>query len=326
MLQIKDNIELFKTLEQELTANEEFKEAFESNHIVLVPDAYTDFKPKEKKYPDYFGRLVLGRHISAFCRGDQLAFANIQGQLRNLTHDPNDIVSVDEIESREAKPYDEKKVMENIIKQGLNVIKAHLEHLKDHGETELLKQAREVLNKKNIKIDIEKDNKGNKHFSGCPGAKAMDFSQSEEPVTEEGERTSQLRQWPVQLHLVSPMATYFQGKDVVLAADCVAYALADFHKNYLKGKSLAIACPKLDSEQEVYVEKITALIDQAKIKTLTVMTMKVPYCSGLLMIAKKGAEQAKRKIQIKHVIVSIKGKVLTLQKLLDKTCPPCYHL
>jgi ferredoxin len=222
------------------------------------------------------------------------------------------------IEEREAEPYDEKKVMGNIIKQGPNVIKAHLEHLKDHGEKEFLKQAIEALKEKNIEIPegiIDKEEKGpeHKHFAGCPGARVMDFSEGEGPAggSEEGERSSQLRQWPVQLHLVPPTAPYFQGADVVLAADCTAYALADFHKDHLKGKALAIACPKLDSEQEIYKEKIIAMIDEAKINTLTVMIMEVPCCYGLLALAKEAAVRAKRKVPIKAVTVGIKGGILS---------------
>ena len=89
-----------------------------------------------------------------------------------------------------------------------------------------------------------------------------------------------------------------------------AYALGDFHKDYLKGKTLAIACPKLDSEQEIYKEKLKALIDEAKINTLTVMIMQVPCCRGLLAIAQQVAGEAKRKIPIKLVIVGIKGEIL----------------
>ena len=215
------------------------------------------------------------------------------------------------IEEREAEPYDERKVMRNIVKQGKNTIKAHLEHLREHGEMGYFKEAVEFLKEKNIKIDLEDDKMKAKHFNGCPGAKMMDFSEAGQEGSEEGKRASQLRQWPVQLHLVSPMAPYYQGKDVVLAADCVAYALGDFHKDYLKGKSLAIACPKLDSEQDVYTEKITSLIDDAKINTLTVMTMEVPCCAGLLHIAKQAAENSKRKIPIKSVTVAISGKILS---------------
>ena len=102
-------------------------------------------------------------------------------------------------------------------------------------------------------------------------------------------------------------APYFQEKDILLAADCVPFALADFHKDYLKGKSLAIACPKLDSEQEIYIDKVAALIDDAKINTLTVIIMKVPCCMGLTQIAKSGVDKATRKIPIKQVVVDVAG-------------------
>jgi len=149
------------------------------------------------------------------------------------------------------------------------------------------------------------------HHAGCPGAAVIDYSdQAPAEKDLEGSRPSQLRQWPVQLHLVPPNAPYFQGKDVVLAADCVAYALGDFHKDYLKGKGLAIACPKLDEGQEEYIQKITAMIDVAKINTLTVMIMQVPCCSGLLQVAKAGAAKAKRKIPIKLIVVGLQGEIL----------------
>ncbi|MDP8259055.1 MAG: 4Fe-4S binding protein [Candidatus Aadella gelida] len=217
-------------------------------------------------------------------------------------------------EEREAEAYNEKEVMKNIVKQGVNVLKAHLEHLKEHGEDEYYKEAISFLREKGIELPggSEESDKKSKVHSGCPGIKAMDFSakKKDKESEETGQRVSELTQWPVQLHLVQPNAAYFQGKDVVLAADCVAYALADFHKDHLKGKSLAIACPKLDSDQDIYVNKIKELINTAKINTLTVMTMEVPCCSGLLAIAKKSAEDAERKIPVKHVVVGIQGDIL----------------
>jgi hypothetical protein len=164
--------------------------------------------------------------------------------------------------------------------------------------------------------DAEHGSKAAEHAAlhargGCPGARMMDFSATAE--TEEGlegSRPSQLRQWPVQLHLVGPQAPYFQEADVLLAADCTAYAVGDFHKDFLAGKSLAIACPKLDEGQDIYVQKLAALIDEAKINTLTVATMEVPCCGGLLHLAKRAAEQAQRKIPIKSIVISLRGDIL----------------
>ena len=221
------------------------------------------------------------------------------------------------IEERDAKEYDEKQVMENIITQGDNVIKAHLLHLKEHGEKKFLRQAIEVLKQKGIELpflgtpDKNSSSPSGSCSGGCPGSKVVDFTKDlENSSDEEGKRSSQLRQWPIQLHLVPPQAPYFKDADLVISADCVAYALADFHKEYLKGKSLAIACPKLDSGLDIYVEKIRALIDEANINTLSVLTMEVPCCMGLLEVVKKAVSSAKRKIPIKHIVVSIKGEVL----------------
>ena len=146
---------------------------------------------------------------------------------------------------------------------------------------------------------------------GCPGAQAMDFRKDAPAAGEEaGPVASQLRQWPIQLHLISPNAPYFQGADVLLTADCVAYALGGYHGSYLKGKSIAIACPKLDEDQTEYVEKIKAWIDEAKINTLTVMIMQVPCCRGLLALAQQAVSQAKRKVPLKYVIVGLQGDIL----------------
>lgn len=148
-------------------------------------------------------------------------------------------------------------------------------------------------------------------MEGCPGSKMQDFRQENDSGKEEsGTRLSQLRQWPIQLHLVSPQAPYYQNADVILSADCVAYSVGDFHKDFLKGKSLAIACPKLDEGQDIYQEKIKSLIDDAKINTLTVLIMQVPCCMGLLSLAKKAAQEAERKVPVKFLVISLKGEVL----------------
>src|SRR3972149_1884748 len=142
--------------------------------------------------------------------------------------------------------------------------------------------------------------------SGCPGSKMQDFREpavaTEAPA---GRVESQLRQWPVQMHLISPTAPYFQGADVVLTADCVAYAMGGYHPEYLKGKSIGVACPKLDQEQEVYLDKVKSWLDDAKINTLTVMIMQVPCCRGLLSLAQQAAAQAKRKVPVKAIIVGL---------------------
>ncbi len=149
-------------------------------------------------------------------------------------------------------------------------------------------------------------------MEGCPGSSMQDFRQNDEETKEEtGKRKSQLKQWPIQMHLVSPEAPYYQKADVLLSADCVAYSVGDFHKDYLEGKSIAIACPKLDEEQDIYLEKLRSLIDDAEINTLTVMTMQVPCCAGLTAMAQQALQSAKRKIPIKSIVISLQGDILS---------------
>ncbi len=145
---------------------------------------------------------------------------------------------------------------------------------------------------------------------GCPSSNTMVFEEAEEKTDVSGKIPSALRQWPLQMHLISPTAPYYQGADVVLAADCTAYSYGGFHRDFLKGKSIAIACPKLDQGSDVYIKKITSLIDDAKINTLTVIIMQVPCCGGLLAIAKEAAKQANRKVPIKYVVLSLQGEIL----------------
>jgi hypothetical protein len=110
------------------------------------------------------------------------------------------------------------------------------------------------------------------------------------------------------------MAPQFKGKDILLAADCTAFAMGAFHDRFLKGRALAIACPKLDDGADVYREKITALVDHAQINTLTVAIMEVPCCRGLLALAQEAVGRAKRKVPVKAVTIGIKdGAVLNEQ-------------
>ncbi|MDR4988137.1 MAG: 4Fe-4S binding protein [Bacteroidales bacterium] len=247
------------------------------------------------------------------------------------------------LEEREAEPYDEYKVMERISPKGEATVLAHLNHLIDHEQFEFVQQGIDYIKENNLEVDISKlkkftteKNMNHKeettelndrpeaevikqslaaafgHGGGCPGSRMMNF---DKPKTSEkqasgDDQPSALRQWPVQLHLLNPEAPYFRNADVLLAADCVAFAMGNFHSKHLKGKGLAIACPKLDHGKELYVEKLTAMINRSNINTLTVMKMTVPCCSGLLAIAKTAADQAERKVPVKSVTVSLEGEVI----------------
>jgi NAD-dependent dihydropyrimidine dehydrogenase PreA subunit len=236
-----------------------------------------------------------------------------------------------ELEEREAEPYDEIATIERMIPKGEKTIIAHLKHLKEHGEIDYLKQGVGYLRANDIMIDFAQvHNHGGAGCAskpaaapqhahaggGCPGSREMSFA----PAAASGfkmasaaatESASQLRQWPVQLHLLNPEAAYFKGADVVLAADCVAFAYADFHNRFLAGKTLAIACPKLDSNQDIYVEKLKNMIIYSAINTLTVVIMEVPCCGGLFRLAQKAvAEASGRKIPVKLVVIGTRGDVL----------------
>ncbi len=215
------------------------------------------------------------------------------------------------VEEREAAPYDELKVLENIIPQGPNVLKAHLEHLRDHDQTEYLQQAVALLRQKEIPVELSPKS-APAHAGGhqCPGSRSMAFAPSQAANEDGAARPSRLTHWPIQLHLISPAAPQYRNSDLLIAADCVAFSYADFHKDFLKDRSLAIACPKLDSRQEVYVEKLTALIDQAEVKSITVLIMQVPCCRGLLQEVVEAASHANRKVPIRYVVVGLQGEIL----------------
>ncbi len=226
------------------------------------------------------------------------------------------------IESREAEPYDEIKVMEIMVKKGFNTVVAHLRHLKEHQEAAFLKQGMAYLvthesmlefKVGDVKNAVHQQNNLSIESPGCPGSKSVifhpaDIKMADSPVR--GSLKSQLRHWPVQLHLINPSGSHFIGSDLLVAADCTAFTLGDFHQNWLKNRTLVIACPKLDQGKEIYLQKIISLIDNAKINTITVLIMEVPCCSGLLQLVELAASQSRRKVPVKAITISIQGEIL----------------
>ncbi len=223
-----------------------------------------------------------------------------------------------EIEKREAEPYNETKVIAQMVAKGRNTVKAHLQHLKDHNETGFLKEGVTYLktNASSIAFDVnevirEVHNSGAQQHAGCPGSREVSFAPVAPVMASQVSGQSELMQWPVQMHLINPKASYFQSSDLLIAADCVAFTIGNFHSKHLKGKSLAIACPKLDSNQEIYLSKLVSLIDESKVNTITLMIMEVPCCGGLQRLVQLALDRASRKVPVKRQVVSIKGEILS---------------
>ncbi len=226
---------------------------------------------------------------------------------------PEDAISIIE---REAEPYDEVRVMENIVKQGKNTIKAHLEHLKNHGETVFLKQATDYLEEKGIANPLEeevKDKAGEKLPCGCPGSSVRDMREDKRETTEDDDinvnQKAELRQWPVQIHLVPVNAPYFDGADLLITADCVPFAYGNFHKDLLKGKILLVGCPKLD-DAGFYKDKITDILKENNIKSLTIARMEVPCCFGLVKLVNEALAEAGKDILLDDVTVKVNGEMV----------------
>jgi len=218
-------------------------------------------------------------------------------------------------EEREAQPYDEIAVMERLIPKGEKTIRAHLLHLKAHNESVLFNQGIEYLKAHDIKIDMKdiiEEHKpvGYNYVPGCPGNREMSFVPANQ-TADAANVPSQLRQWPIQLHLLNPQAGYFRNADVVLAADCTAFSYGNFHNRFLKNHILAIACPKLDSGKDGYIEKIKTMIDESNINTLTIVIMEVPCCGGLVQIAQKAVAGANRKVPVKRIVIGIESNVIS---------------
>lgn len=198
-----------------------------------------------------------------------------------------------EVEEREAIPYDERRTMEeNIIKAGANTIKAHLKHLKDHGEFGYYNTAIEVLKEKNIDIPQldEKTEPQGCPSDGCPGSKPMSFKEIYKPKpksrpqssvsdsleTIPDRQPSELQTWPTQLQLMHPMAGYLKNADLLIAADCAPFAYANFHQDFIKGKVLVNFCPKLDQTIDHYIEKLTLMFKNNDLNSVTIVRMEVP--------------------------------------------------
>ncbi len=146
------------------------------------------------------------------------------------------------------------------------------------------------------------------HGHGCPGSKMMDFRKNEpKSVKDKINISSELSQWPVQLRLVPAHAPYFEGADVLIAADCVPFAYANFHQDLLKGKILLVGCPKLD-DLSLYKDKLTQIFAENNIKSVTYAHMDVPCCFGLFPVIKEALSSSGKKIPLEEITITVKGE------------------
>lgn len=146
--------------------------------------------------------------------------------------------------------------------------------------------------------------------AGCPGSRAVSFAPT--PAKEQssaGSQPSQLAQWPVQLLLVPVTAPYFKDAELLITADCVPFAYADYHREFLAGKAVVVACPKLD-DAKAYTEKLTELFRASGIKGITVLRMEVPCCGGIVVAARQALAASGKEIPIREVTISIRGEIL----------------
>lgn len=192
------------------------------------------------------------------------------------------------IEERTVDEYEEEGVIAHIKEKSPELLEKHLSHLKEHAH-ELPKHHSHA------------------RINTCPSAQMLHWEKKEEDVVEKEGISSELRQWPIQLHLVPPQAPYFQNAELVLVADCVPFAYAHFHRDFLKDKAIAIGCPKLD-DTDAYLNKLIQILKGSNIRSLKVVHMEVPCCFALLHIAKEALRKSGKDIPLEAVVIGIKGE------------------
>ena len=226
------------------------------------------------------------------------------------------------VEEREAEPYDEMRVMANIASQGANVIRAHLDHLAAHNEKAYLEQARQYLADHNIPLPVQSQAPpccspepaaASTEPHGCPGSRQQDRRGDEvaaAAATAPAASPSELKTWPVQLQLLNPQASFFDNADLLIAADCVPFAYAAFHNDFVKNKIPIVFCPKLDHTIEQYLDKLSAVFTLHPIRSLHVVHMEVPCCSGTLALVRRALDQSGKQIPLHEYTISLQGQLL----------------
>jgi len=238
-----------------------------------------------------------------------------------IGHCPRGAIHVIE---RDAEAYDEIAVIKEILPQGQEVLKAHFAHLDRHGQDLYLEKAVGYLISLRLAIPEGYERFGQKKplvfaktcgaFTGpraagtaAQAAPRLDPARTGTPSAfpEKPSGVSALKNWPIQLHLANPRAQHFAGADLLIAADCTAFALGSFHEDIVSGKSLVIACPKLDSGRDLYISKLAAMMGQAG--SVSVVIMEVPCCSGLLKLAQEARAASGADLPIQALVLGIDG-------------------
>lgn len=217
------------------------------------------------------------------------------------------------VEERDAEAYSERKVMERMIQAGEKTIRAHLSHLKEHGEEAYYQEAVSFLKERGLVMNEHNSNSGHSFHSGggCPGSRIIDRRlQAGAPAVEGAAGPSQLRQWPVQLALLNPRAPYFENADLLVAADCVPFAYANFHNRFLKEKSVVVFCPKLDEDIQGYIDKLAEIIRGHSVRSVSVVRMEVPCCGGATHILEEAVKQSGKNLVIREHIISLNGEIV----------------
>ena len=212
---------------------------------------------------------------------------------------------------REVEPYDERRVMANIVEHGENTIAAHLEHLKEHGEMDLYGEAVEYLREQGYEVPAAAPAPADMLPCGCPGSmvSGLKVGTTTGSAAPSGHSpVPRLANWPVQIRLMPVHAPYLQGADLLLAADCVPFAYPGFHDELLAGRVLLIGCPKLD-DASFYLEKITEILKANEIRSVTSVHMEVPCCFSLPTIVRQAIEASGRDIPFEDVTITVSGTI-----------------
>ncbi|HPS56870.1 MAG TPA: 4Fe-4S binding protein [Spirochaetota bacterium] len=214
------------------------------------------------------------------------------------------------IESREAKAYSEAEVLDNIIAAGPGAVKDHLVHLVEHNETGYYEEAAAILKARGMEVPrVQKPllqvHPAHAHGHSCPGSANMlkNKQSAEAPALHSG--YSALGQWPVKLKLINPLSPLFSadGVNILVSADCAPYACGTFHQDHLEGRRMLTFCPKLDPYMDEYREKLHSLFRDRNVRSVRIVRMSVPCCSGLSYITREAVKDSGRDIPVEEIIL-----------------------